>query len=374
MIENKTLLKTHKLKNFKPPFCPNSKCKFHTDPVGKFWSNKGSRKMKKYPYVNLRYKCKVCEKSFSYTSFRLDYRRRSNPFELIFNLSTQGMSNRAISRTLNISEHKVRDSLKVLSRQALLKMEFFSSKIEIKEPLAYDGFETFTQSQYDPNNINHLIGKNSLFVYDFSFSHMNRKGRMTNYQKVKLKKIEKKYGRYPSNQIRVKTKKILEYLTKKTKTPVVLHTDEHKSYQLVLKKDLPAHKIDHRITNSKIYRNSKNELFPVNHLDMKLRHFLKSCTRETIGFNKNEAGLMDRIILFLTCKNFMRSKFIKGRKDQKTQSPGMILGLTNKILSFKEMFSNKMTSVQIKLRDHWKEFYFRRFDCSRYNISEYLGN
>ena len=359
--------------SFIPPYCPNPNCSNHRNPVAEFFRRKGKILVKKYPGYNKRFQCKTCGRYFVFSAFALDYRCRSNSFEKIFWSSTQGMSNRSIARMLGFSEHKVRQSLKLLARQALLRWELLAKNLTVREPLAYDGFETFIRSQYDINNINHLVGKKSLFVYDFNYSHLNRKGKMTELQREKLKQIEEKFGRYPTDRVRIQTKNIFQRILKTNNTPLILHTDEHKTYQLVLGNDLGKHGILHQVTNSKKCRNGKNPLFPVNHLDMKIRHFLKSCTRETIAFNKNEAGLMDRMILFLASKNFMRGKFIKGKIGDNEKSPAMIVGITKKIFSFKEFFFGRMTAFQVHIRECWREFYYRKFVFARYEMAAYSG-
>ncbi|GAB1432910.1 hypothetical protein MASR2M29_15350 [Spirochaetota bacterium] len=40
-----------------------------------------------------------------------------------------------------------------------------------------DGFESFDRSQYFPNQINLVLGKNSQFLYDYSHTTIRRKGR-----------------------------------------------------------------------------------------------------------------------------------------------------------------------------------------------------
>ena len=367
-------LKKSKQSNYIPPFCPNPKCSCHVDPHPKFWHKTGIRKVKKYPGFVQKYSCKICKKGFSYTSFTLEYRRRSDPFEFVFKCSTSGMSNRSIATILGVSEHKVRECIKVLSRQCLLNQERLIQNKKVENSLVYDGFETFSYSQFDPNNINCLVSKDSLFTWDYSFSHLNRKGRMTDAQKCKLKKIEKKYGRYPSNQIRKKSSFIFKNSFANIDTKLTLNTDEHKIYPLALKDSCSEKKIDHVVTNSKIHRNIHNPLFAVNHLDMLFRHFLKNCTRETIGFSKNEAGLMDRINLFLSCKNFMKTKFVKTKNKEAKKTPAMLAGVVDKIYSFKDFFKVRLSSIQIKLRKHWKELYFRVFEAGRYKIRPYLGD
>jgi len=306
----------------------------------------------------------------------LDYRhRKAGLFEDIFNNSSQGLSNRAIARNLKVSESTIRNKIKHLARQSLLHWESYAKKLNLNEPVAYDGFETFVFSQYDPNNINHVVGKNSLYLYDFSYSHLNRKGRMTPAQKLKMRKIEEKKGRYPSNRVRVQTLSVLKYLESinRERKETILYTDEHRSYKLALDTDLRGHHFDHRTISSRAFRGPSNPLFPINHLDLKLRHFLKSCTRETIAFNKNEMGLIDRYVLHAIQKNFLRSRLIKGRQEHRTHSPAMLVGLTDRILSFKEFFKLRLTRYQVKLRDEWVKYYQRIVDCSRLPCRLYQG-
>ncbi|GAB1481198.1 hypothetical protein MASR2M78_00130 [Treponema sp.] len=51
--------------------------------------------------------------------------------------------------------------------------------LALEENLVTDGFESFTQSQYHPCNINILVGTNSQFLYGTTFAPLRRKGRMT---------------------------------------------------------------------------------------------------------------------------------------------------------------------------------------------------
>src|SRR5690606_24882797 len=126
----------------------------HVNPRSNFFKLDGWRKGKQ------RYRCKSCGKSFGESNFSLDYRmKKRDIFASVFHLSTQGLSNRSIARTLKISETTVRNRLKHLSRQALLSWEQKLQETQITEPVVYDGLESFVFSQYDPNNLNHSVGK-----------------------------------------------------------------------------------------------------------------------------------------------------------------------------------------------------------------------
>ena len=367
-----------KQEKFVPPYCPNPKCQYHNG--GKhFWVKNGVLKVKKFPGFNQLYKCIDCGRGFCYTAFKLNYRHRSDEgfFQYIFEATTQGHSNRSIARNINLSECSVRNKIKHLARQTLLKWEELSGPLKINEAIAYDGFETFVHSQFDPNNINHAVGVDSLFLYDFNYAHLNRKGKMTTSQKRKLQNIVKSHGRYPTDRIRVSTKEVFTNLMARKNSEmgnIQLYTDEHKAYKIVLKRDIPSDTFEHFTINSKACRDGRNPLFPVNHLDLKLRHFLKSCTRETIAFNKNESGLMDRYILFGGLKNFMCSRLIKGRKHELVYSPAMLVGITDKILNFYEFFDERRTQHQVKLRKSWQMLYKRTLECSRFKTVQFYGH
>lgn len=342
-------------------YCPNHHCIHHCDPAPDFYKKYGFAKGKQ------RFRCKTCGRTFGASNFTLDYRmRKRGLFETIFQQTTQGMSNRSIARTLNMAESSVRDRLKHLSRQALLHWEERQRKVKLEETIVYDGFESFVFSQYDPNNLNHAVGQGSLFVFDFNYAHLNRKGRMTEAQRRKLARLEEKRGRYPKNRIQVQTQKLLEHLR-----PQELLSDEHHSYtRAIAKLDFS---IKHQQVSSKQRRDKRNPLFPVNHLDMKLRHFLKSLTRETIAFNKNEMGLIDRVVLFLARKNFLAPQFVKEEKQRDASSPGMLVGAADKILKFSEFFWQRKTKYQIQLREEWQSYYQRIVECSFLPCVPYYG-
>ena len=55
--------------------------------------------------------------------------------------------------------------------------------ISYQGDLVTDGFESFSYSQYHPNNINILVAKESQFLLSSGLCVLNRKGRMTDEQR-----------------------------------------------------------------------------------------------------------------------------------------------------------------------------------------------
>ncbi len=295
----------------------------------------------------------------------------------IFICKTNGMSNLSISRKLNISEAAVRQRLALLKRQALIKKKNLEKGFKISEAIVYDGFETFTFSQFDPCYVNTAIGKNSLYTYEINFSPLNRKGRMTREQKIKNEHLCAKHGRYPGNAIQTQTTYTLKKLLKHcTQNRLQLYTDEHQGYQRSLKQDLSDSTIDHFLTNSQVARNGKNPLFAANHLHLWYRHFLSAQKRETIAFNKNEAGLMDTIFLQTICKNYLSPQMYKRshyNKERNKQSPAMAIGLTDKILTFEEFFDCRRMASQADFDEEESKFYRSLYIFQRRKICQFSG-
>jgi len=233
--------------------------------------------------------------------------------------------------------------------------------LKIAEPIVYDGLENFSYSQYDPNNVNHAVGKNSLFTYDFNLAPLNRKGRMSLRQESKKKELNRKFGSYPRDAIRTSTRRIFERLFQKSER-LVLVTDRHFQYRSVVEEDMKKKQIEHIKVSSKIHRNYRNKLFSVNNVDLQVRHNLAAYKRETIAFSKHTIAMLESFVLYTTFRNFMRPKFWgTHRSDPKCSvtSPAMELGLANKILTFEDFFKTKTAVTQVTLNEDWMALYLR---------------
>ena len=342
------------LENFSPPFCPNESCEHHQKPNVRrgevFWLSRGYEKRKLSASVR-NFQCKSCKKKFCSNYFSINYRFKKHGHinARIFKGVVTGQSNRAIARELGVSEGLVRIRLKMLTRVAIFRHTDFLNSLKIAEPVAYDGVECFARSQYEPNNINQLIGVNSLFCYTFNFAPLNRKGRMSDRQKNHLKKLDTLEGRFNPRAIRIASEAIFKDAVARLDPRIdklVLQTDEHFQYKRAIRRDLKKDerdKIDHRTVSSKATRNYKNILFAVNHTDLLLRQNVAAFARETISFAKKHSRAMQKYVLMICHKNYMRPRFVKVHKtDPKahTDSPAMGLGICKRVLEFYDFFSD----------------------------------
>jgi hypothetical protein len=357
---------------FQPPYCPNAQCRNHEDAPENFWFRHGSKRIKRFPYRALKYCCKNCKKVFTGSCFKIHYRqKRWDGNLLIFKEHRKGVSKREIARELGCSERMVRRRMIRLARWCLLKHAKFCENLQIREPIVYDGLENFSYSQFDPNNVNHAVGKESLFTYDFNFCPLNRKGRLSEAQVLKLRELDKKYGRYPKNVIRTSTKSIFERLFAKSQD-LVIYSDRHFQYRRVLELDMPTAKILHLRTSSKVVRNYRNPLFAVNNIDMQARHNLAAFKRETIAFAKHSVAMMESFVLYMAYRNYMRPKFWGTHRSDplcSIRSPAMELKIAPKIFKFDEFFSERVPRSHVQLNDDWAMLYARIDPLSRRKIA-----
>lgn len=359
------------LHSFTPPFCPNFNCTAHFSSNFEAYVKNGLERTQKHPGFNQRFKCLKCGKGFSRNTFDLDFRKKLPGIsEEILECSLRGMSNNSIASKLKVAEATVRNRLTYLARQSLLFEKEAIEDLKINEEVAYDGFETFTYDQYSPCYVNTAVGAESMFTYSTTFSPMNRKGRMTEAQKVKLNELIRKHKRYPTNSIAASSEYVFTLLANKTEGCLTLFTDEHLSYVKALK-SVGSPKIKHISISSKLPRTTSNPLFPVNHLHRNYRHFFSSQHRETISFQKHEAGLMDKIQLMKVQKNFMRPKFARSSRRYPRagqDSPAMYLGIAKKVLCFQDVFRQRRFKSHYLLDKVEENFFERRYNFSRRKI------
>ena len=384
-----------------PMFCPNQNCEHHavTDPdktlpknlapknpvsdkTARWFWRFGKRRTTAANARLQRFKCKSCGRSFTQTYYTLEYRLKKHCLhEPVFSYSNDNLTNRQISRRLSIAEATVRLRLQQLARCAMLKHTQLTATFTITEPLVYDGLENFAQSQYDPNNINHVIGRESYFMYDFGFSPLNRKGRKSDRQKKIEGNLEEHYGRYPVDAVYTNTRDVFKRVFAKCRpsagSPIELLSDQHYLYRRVLAREFRHIPIRHHQTSSLDTRTYKNNLFPVNHADMLVRHHSSAFRRETIAFSKNHLAMIDRYLLFMTFKNYFRPQFVKPHKRNpgaNTNSPAMAAGVVDKIFSFKEFFSQRISKLHVSLSKEWSGYYTKTNTYERMRrVAAYAG-
>ncbi len=289
-----------------PTFCPNPNCIYHNrelDYSNNYYTT--STYTSKAHGATQCFRCKLCKKSFSEQTFRVDYyAKKVIDYQQLMNLLTSCSSIRTISSFLNVSLRTIQNKIERLGRQVIAVQCKLMSDIKLNEDIVADGFESFSVSQYFPNNIHLSVGKDSQFIYYLNYASIRRKGRMTAYQKEKREVLEKKYKAEPKEILNKFTELLNNFvnLSKNShKSVISLFTDEKYDYKVAWNKNSnlkDSDKFKHIRVNSKKKRNMTNQLFSVNYIDKEIRKDLAEHVRETTRFGRNITNAMNRLIIY----------------------------------------------------------------------------
>ena len=350
---------------FTPTHCPNRSCPNFHNPKNNTWyaffAFYNTKAFGKVP----RFICRSCKRTFSSQTFSIDYYvKQPLDYRRIFCMLNSSAGIRNIARTLGIHHQSIINRIKRLSKNALIINDQLIALLPFNEDFVSDGFESFTLSQYFPDNYNILVGKDSKFLYYSDHVTIRRKGRMKESQKRKREILESKW-RAERKGIEKSFMYLSEWLAEKSSKRnhrLILYTDEKKDYQRalyksrvcsnLLKKGLWVH---HR-TNSKLLRDYRNPLFAVNYMDREFRKDMGNHARETVKFARDVNNAMDRLVLYSFEHNYI--------KDFKVE------GYTGKVSTHYQRAGGDGDLEKRIVRDFFEKRYFKRgksdFDKSSY--------
>ena len=302
-----------------PPFCPRRSCRQHwidTTPPTRWWSRAGHYRCAREGRVQ-RFVCRECGHRFSESSFSIDYfaKRRISYHRLLGHL-TSSASIRATARLLHTSPGAVTCRITRLARQALAVHAALSRSLVPGESLVADGFESFSVSQYCPNNFNLLVGSRSQYVYALTVARLRRSGRMTDTQRRRREALER-VDRADSGELPRRFAELLETATGlwRSMHPLdrVLLTDRHPVYRRAVAQ-IPLGALTHHRISSRLPRTTGNRLFSVNYIDREIRKDLAEHRRETVCFARNTALSLQRMWIYLVHHNSCKPYRISPRR------------------------------------------------------------
>ena len=302
-----------------PPFCPNPDCDRHllSHRDTTWYSPSGYYRTHTHGTVK-RFRCNSCGFRFSAQTFSLDYFvKKKLPYRYIFNQLKSAAGIRDIARDLKVSPGAVLNRISRMSRQAVGIHCGLCRSVRLNEDLVADGFESFTVSQYYPNNIHLLAGKESQYLYAFDYSYLARKGRMTEYQK-KLNRIKKESshgGISVTESFSNICSKIDILMDRRRGNHTVLYTDQKPQYKRVIAQAHFYSSLSHITISSRLPRTVTNKLFSVNYLDREIRKDNANHVRESVQFSRNTGNCMERMALYSLYHNYMKPYRIRSGTD-----------------------------------------------------------
>ena len=340
-------------RRFAPPFCPRSSCPYHRCPAGWRFKRIGFYSRLCPPRCIQRYLCLHCRRSFSTQTFSTTYwLRRPGLLKPLFFRLLACSGFRQIARELRAAHSTLVHLAARLGRHCLLFQRLHQPPVD--ETVALDGFESFEWSQYFPCHFHVLVGCDSHFFYGFTDSPLRRKGSMTARQRVRREQLELQLGRPDPGSIRHEVAALLR-LCGCSRGAVELHTDDHPAYPRAFRA-LPDLTIHHHVTSSLERRTTRNPLFPVNLLDLLIRHNSANHKRETIAFSKRRQGAIERLALLQVWRNFIKTF----SEQHGGGTPAQRLGLFDRALTVKEILERRLFPSRIALPEGWARYYRRQ--------------
>jgi hypothetical protein len=290
--------------------------------------------------------------------------RRIIPYRRLFELLNSSSGIRDMARILKVSPHCITNRLSRLARQAMAVHADLLSELTLDEDLVADGFESFAVSQYFPNNIQLLAGKESQYWIYSDYAHLRRKGRMTAYQKRHNALLQRRFTHdrvtiYESFEELVRQALILKERT--PSQPTYLYTDEHQQYRRVIGNlsDGERSILQHRTCSSRKARTLTNPLFSVNYLDREIRKDLAEHTRETVQFARNAVNQMERLAIYRLYHNYFKPFRINGGETnwichaEKAGIRGELIQKELKTLFTQRRFLSRVRGMMLRDRLVW---------------------
>src|SRR5262245_20598322 len=345
---------------FVPPHCPRTACRFHRSTQGWRWIRHGCYRRDLFPQRIPRFRCAHCGHTFSSQTFSPTYWLKRPDvlaptlYRLLACSGYRQLAREAHCCPTTVMRHAAR-----LGRHALLWLHQHRPRGAIAEPVVVDGFESFAYSQYHPLHMNLVVGAHSHYVYAFTYSELRRKGRMTARQKVRRAELEEHHGRPDPRAVETGMAAALRLAVPAPQT-LVVRSDEHPDYPRAFRR-LAGVAVVHERTSSLAARTAGNPLFPVNRLDLLLRHNSANHKRETIAFSKRHQGVVERAAILVLWQNFMK-RFAERRGGG---TPAMARAVAARAVPARELLARRLFPERVGLPEPWRAYYGREVRTRR---------
>lgn len=326
---------------FVPPHCPQAACSAHHRPHPGFFRRDGRYRPRCRPHPVPRYQCRVCGTRFSRQTFRADYRHKKphlNPRLLELLVSCVGQ--RQAARVLGVARRTVERRFRWLATHADHFHRNRLDRARLVGPFQLDELESFEANRFQPVTVPVLIDRTTFFIVDVAAAPLRRKGRLTPTQRARRAAHEARHGRRPSQSASA-VRAVLASLRPLVPAghPVVLESDRKPLYRL-LGRRLFTHRFEPRTYSATARRDHANPLFPINHTNARLRHFLSRLRRRTWCVSKTRAALDAHLRIAMLWANYVR-----GITNKTRTTPAQALGLAERPLRIEDVLA---------WRQHWR--------------------
>jgi len=336
---------------WKPPFCPNADCQYHTlhlqpysyrKKIGSWFQYKGWRTTACAGRYQ-RCRCKSCGHYFCERTFHIDYRTQQKVRyqDLMADLCSR-VSLRATHRNRGISPSVHVNRIGRLARNAIALHCQLKAYLTQPENIIADGFVSFETSQYYPSNLHVAIGEKSEYLYTMDHVTIRRTGRMSRRQKLRQAQLEAVY-RPDGKGLQISFQRVMETVARQVdqwyppdnprpagSVPIELVTDEKLEYAPAIGQTERLHRqmaektVVWQRVNSHHNRGPGGPMFAMDNFDRELRKDIGTYVRETVTFRRNVSNTMEANHVYRLYHNFFKEYRARDRsKRRRWQLAGM---------------------------------------------------
>lgn len=324
---------------FSPPRCPYPDCPAHVierRPDARFFIRNGCYKPKCRARPVPRFRCRDCGRGFSRQTFRQDYRDHKPHLNAkLLELLAHGMGLRQSAVILKLS----RRCAELKARKLSAHLGPFNRNMldQLPEGCSFqmDEMETFERERRVlPLTVPVLIEQESMFVVDARSAPIRPSGRMSQSRAFAIQRREAAEGRRRSGSRRC-IARVLRQGAKfcKKLAKVRIDTDEKSSYPGLIRRAF-GRRHEHRQSSSRLPRDTRNRLFPINHMNAMTRYLTGRLRRRSWLASKQGRFLDLQLQVFRAYKNFVRPRF-----NGERETPAMVLGLIRQKLEPGDLLS-----------------------------------
>lgn len=310
---------------FHPPRCPNPGCREHRSPRAQFCRRHGSYHPKCRPHPVPRFLCRSCRRSFSRQTFRADYRdHRPSLNAHLFLLLCSGIGLRQSSRILGLSLRCTELKFRKIARHLRHLNLNLRAPLPHGARLQFDELETYeTRRNTRPLTLPILIEVETRFMIWAESATIRPRGRMTEARKQAIAGEERRFGRRQdrSRPSILRTLRRGAALTRGLQ-PVPFSSDEKTSYPGLARRAFRGQDVEHSRTSSRLPRDVRNPLFPINHTEAMARDLMGRLRRDSWLVSKKRVFLDLHLQLYMAYRNYVRPRFNRDR-----ESPAQMLAV-----------------------------------------------
>lgn len=320
---------------FVPPFCPFPPCSFHKQPLPRFFHRQGFYHPRCRNHPIPRFRCRGCGRSFSRQTFRADYRQKKPHLNAAFlHLMVSCVGLRQAARCLRVARRTVERRFRWLGEHAA---DYHRNRLQgaiISGPFQLDEMESFELNRDQPVTVPVLIHRETFFLVAAAVEPIRRKGRLTERQRRKLEKHESLHGRRPSRSAAAVRRVLASLLPlADCSSTLVLDTDRKALYGR-LGRELFGERFRWRTHSAWERRDRSNPLFPINHTNARLRHFLARLRRRSWCVSKRRSALQGHLAVAALWSNYCR-----GITNRTGTTPAQALGLAPRAYRAEEVLA-----------------------------------